>query len=38
MLPFSGFDLWLLVLGALVLAEIFLRLRSVAATHRPKTD
>ena len=38
MLPFSGFDLWFILLGALVLAEIFLRLRSVAAAQRPKTD
>jgi hypothetical protein len=38
MLPFSGFDVLFLLLGALVLAEIFLRLRSVAAAQRPTTD
>jgi hypothetical protein len=35
-LPFSSIDFWFLVLGALVLAEIFLRLRSVSAARRPQ--
>jgi hypothetical protein len=33
--PFSGLDFWLLVLGALVQVEAFLRLRAVAAARRP---
>jgi hypothetical protein len=40
MLPFTSLDFWFLVVGALVLLEVFLRLRhvSVSVARRPETD
>jgi hypothetical protein len=38
MLPFSGIDFLFLALGALVLLQVFLRLRNVSAAQRPRTD
>jgi len=40
MLPFTSFDFLFFVLGALVLLEVFLRLRhvSVSVARRPETD
>ena len=38
MLPFTGIDFWFFVLVALVLLEVFLRLRHMSGARRPRTD
>jgi hypothetical protein len=35
--PFSGLDIWLLALGALVQVEGFLRVRAIATARRRTT-